>query len=291
MTDRSEDRFWTTAFGPNAPAFGAHKPSPWFATLTRHVQHPGNGLTSGLLRNIHAALIKSPRTLVDHVYRDVRLRLSPAHFSQERALLKTGRHPIEDDMAFFDQIDGRDVVFVDIGANAGLYSLMAARMAGPGSKIIAIEPEPGVFLKLSFQITANSLSERVHAYECAIGDAPGKLPLYRHVAGDTGQNTLISREETAALHNAVTVPVRTLVDVLAEEGLARIDLLKIDVEGSEDRALSPFFEQAPNTLWPRDILLEIKEQSKWQRDLLGQLRDAGYDIHKEMGENAWLRLR
>ena len=258
--------------------------------MTRRVQQPGHALTTEWLRKIHAAIIKSPKLLVDDRYRDIKLRLSPARFSQERALLKTGRHPIEDDLAFFDNIAHSDVVFVDIGANAGLYSLVAANLAGAGSRIVAVEPEPGVFLKLTFQVAANALEDRISAYACAIGEEAGELPLYRQDAGDTGQNSLVSDTGKGATDNAVMVPVRTLLDVIEEEGHDRIDLLKIDVEGAEDQALVPFFNQAPRSLWPRDVLLEIKEQSKWRHDLLGQMQSAGYQTIRELGDNSWLRL-
>ena len=59
--------------------------------------------------------------------------------------------------------------------------------------------------------------------------------------------------------------------------LSRIDALKIDIEGYEDRALLPFFAQAAESLWPRLLILERSDKD-WASDLMGALRKAGYGL-------------
>jgi len=73
----------------------------------------------------------------------------------------------------------------------------------------------------------------------------------------------------------VEVAVRPLISMIEEARLERIDALKIDIEGYEDRALLPFFDQAPKGLWPRLLILERSEKD-WASDLMGKLKDYGY---------------
>jgi hypothetical protein len=60
-----------------------------------------------------------------------------------------------------------------------------------------------------------------------------------------------------------------------EARLERIDALKIDIEGYEDRALLPFFAEASKSLWPRLLILERSERD-WATDLMGALTKSGY---------------
>jgi hypothetical protein len=66
-----------------------------------------------------------------------------------------------------------------------------------------------------------------------------------------------------------------LIDVLSQEGVRAIDALKIDVEGAEDRVLVPFFAAAPESLWPRFMIVEDTHEL-WRNDLFAVLHARGY---------------
>ena len=61
------------------------------------------------------------------------------------------------------------------------------------------------------------------------------------------------------------------------QGCKKIDVLKVDVEGYEDRVLVPFFENAPRGLWPRFVMLEHCNHHLWKQDCLAHLRAVGYE--------------
>ncbi|MEZ7137698.1 FkbM family methyltransferase, partial [Komagataeibacter sp. SM21] len=73
-----------------------------------------------------------------------------------------------------------------------------------------------------------------------------------------------------------TVRIRPLLDILTDAKVNKVDVLKIDIEGYEDRALMPFFRDAPSTLFPSHIIMEYSESDRWQSDLMGKLAQAGY---------------
>lgn len=122
------------------------------------------------------------------------------------------------------QLDNASTV-VDVGANVGYFSLMAAQRF-PDARIVAIEPIPSVFGCLQRN---TSHCERVTVINCAIADRPGLL-------------TMSFRPEMSAISSVtdtgdVTVDSRTLDEVVESLGLNSIDLLKIDTESYEAHVL------------------------------------------------------
>ena len=73
----------------------------------------------------------------------------------------------------------------------------------------------------------------------------------------------------------IYVESETLINILKNQNITKIDALKIDIEGFEDRALFPFFDEAPKSLWPTCIVIEPNSTS-WEKDILSRLETLGY---------------
>ncbi len=116
-------------------------------------------------------------------------------------------------------------VVLDVGANIGLFSLRHARA---GARVYAVEPHPEAFARLERNLAANGLGQRVTALPCALGAAEGWARLR---GGRATPLTRVIPDRSGA------VRLRTLDALAAELGLARIDLLKLDVEGAEVEVL------------------------------------------------------
>jgi hypothetical protein len=80
----------------------------------------------------------------------------------------------------------------------------------------------------------------------------------------------------APSRDAIKVPSLRLMRILIEAGLANVDALKIDIEGFEDRALVPFFEEASRMLWPRAVVIEHLSRDEWQQDCIADMIARGY---------------
>ena len=141
-------------------------------------------------------------------------------------------------------------VFVDAGANVGLYTL-AVRSFGP-MRGAAIEPDPENLRRLRFNLAASGATE-VAVVGCALSDARGEIELSA-AGGNRGEicGTSAMGSETAR------APAKPLLDVVREAGLERIDAMKIDIEGMEEIVLRAFFERAPKVLYPGMIVLEAR---------------------------------
>src|SRR6202012_5493798 len=76
--------------------------------------------------------------------------------------------------------------------------------------------------------------------------------------------------------DAIKVPALRLQRILEDAGVTRVDALKIDIEGFEDRALVPFFSEAQRTLWPRAVVIEHLSRDEWQQDCVADMLARGY---------------
>jgi FkbM family methyltransferase len=133
-----------------------------------------------------------------------------------------GLHEFED-MAFVLHALRREELFVDIGANVGSYSVLAAGVVG--APVLAFEPAPRAYAALMDNLRLNGLESCVEARRQGVGAQQGTL---RFTAGlDTVNHVVSTTEGTSA---AIEVPIVTL-DATLES--ARPCMIKVDVEGYE----------------------------------------------------------
>ena len=126
------------------------------------------------------------------------------------------------------------MTFVDVGANVGYYTALAARrVAGNGGRVIAFEPSPPVFARLQAMIQANRL-EHATAVQAGLSDSTGCVKLYLGIGSHNHTPTMVAHENTIA----TDVRIVTLDDEAERLGIERIDFLKIDVEGHESKVLA-----------------------------------------------------
>lgn len=199
----------------------------------------------------------------------IRMRCRGSDNLTEQRLLERGlRRNRASLTAIVGQLRPGDV-FVDVGANCGLFSLFAAKAVGASGCVLAIEPAPEMTRRLRFNVKANGFSN-ISVIEAAASSAEGRAAL--HVRQDQyGLSSLCHIGATG-----VDVPMAPLLAIIQTARVARIDALKIDIEGYEDRVLIPFIGEAPRHLWPRRILMEVEHATRWEGDCLATLVNAGY---------------
>jgi FkbM family methyltransferase len=127
-------------------------------------------------------------------------------------------------------------VLVDVGANSGYFSLLAAHRVGPRGRVFAFEPNPEVRRLLDTNVQLNRLGDRVQTVDYAICNRSAEQVRF-FVTPHSGFSTLSPEASHGGDYLAggrdITVATRTLDDWMSESGIARIDFLKIDVEGGE----------------------------------------------------------
>lgn len=110
-------------------------------------------------------------------YRGLRLALNP-HDPVVSGALTFGLYETGE-VRFFERILRPGLTVVDVGANIGLYTALAARAVGPAGRVIALEPEPETFGFLMQTIAANAFTN-VEPHQLAASAAPGAARLFRN---------------------------------------------------------------------------------------------------------------
>ena len=174
-----------------------------------------------------------------------RMHINPAHPNptlrrtfMAYALRRT--HEPATTQLFKEVVRPGDVV-VDLGANMGYFTLLAARLVGSEGRVFAFEPEPTNFAHLTRNIELNAYRQ-VTAYQKAVSDRYGSAKLFI-CTYDSGHHTINQFDGIAAYARgrpatAEWVEIDTVpLDEFLGEAAARVGVLKMDIEGAEALAL------------------------------------------------------
>lgn len=238
-------------------------------------------------KRLRAFVARHYRGPFDREADGLRFRLYPEANYDDRKIMARGRLPERAEHGLLSKLLGPGVVFVDIGANVGSYSLDAARR---GARVLAIEADSDTAAKLAFNLAANRLGD-VEVENVAVGARDEVLELWSEPS-NCGFATLVSdltTGEWAGDWRSRPVQVRPLADILADHRIDRVDVLKIDVEGFEDRALLPYLQGLDDSDLPGAILLETNCREHWQDDCISRLQARGYHAAGATKDNTIFR--
>ena len=270
-------------------AFGQHMPRGWMAGVVRLARRcPATWSGKRVAFFLRALAIPALRGKpLDVETIGARMRLYPAHNVAEKNLLFTPQYFDPAERAFLAERLRGDFVFIDVGANVGGYALAVAAQAGSRASILAIEPQPDIFERLSFNIRQNAFPN-IKAYACAIADHDGEITLFVD-ASNKGESSMrvVDVERGGA---QIKVPAKALSTILSEERFEHVDAVKLDVEGAEDLILEPFFRDVPRHLWPKILIVE-DAPARWAIDLPALIARQGYRTVLRTRTNVIYELR
>ena len=130
--------------------------------------------------------------------------------------------------------------FIDVGANIGYYSLLAAKV-NPLIEVVAFEPAPGPAQFLVQNIELNRLTGIIEPSTLALSDQQGEMnfysvrnPKYPEIPNLGGVGSLLQQSTN---REVIKVKLSTLDEFIRSKNSAVIDLIKMDTEGTEDQVL------------------------------------------------------
>ncbi|GAA1537586.1 FkbM family methyltransferase [Kribbella lupini] len=269
------------------PYVAAAKAGPGAARRVAHVLGRIEGLRPGGVQRIalrisprladaNPGLAKiSPAWAVDAVdvrRHGLRLRLD-LRDNLQAILYYAGRYEPATSRFLTAELRAGDVL-LDVGANIGLHTLGAAlRIRDLSSgRVIAFEPAGDAGSKLEEAAERNGLAEFVELVQAALGDRAQEAVLRadsRYDAADTGVRSLGGDGDVVQ-----QVPVVRLDDWARANDLPRLDVMKLDVEGSELAVLRGAAHTITR-LRPRAVLVEDKREDQ-RRELYDVLNQLGY---------------
>jgi FkbM family methyltransferase len=266
---------------PSPAPFGRLAPNAAQAAIIALAQR--TGLKRGAFRPMLSRLINLLRSgPLDVNYQGAAFRFYHQGSATERGALLNPDYNIEE-LQFLRAHVRDGGAFVDVGANVGTYALALARDVGADGKVIAIEPHPVTHARLAFNHAASGFRQ-VRLVQAAAGADDGEL-LIETDGDNLGASHIVAGD---AAGKAIRVPSLRLQRILEEADVISVDALKIDVEGYEDRVLTGFFKQAPQTLWPRAVVIEHLSKDEWQDDCIADMIARGYQASGKTRSNTLL---
>lgn len=169
--------------------------------------------------------------------------------------------------------------FLDAGANIGVFTVRASRIVGPAGRVVAIEASPSVNPWLVRNIAANRRDNVTHIPVAITDGAVDRVPFYAAPEDHFGMGSL-----AAQFHSRpVEVPADTIDNLLHANGVDRVDLFKIDIEGYEAAA----FRGARGLLTGAARPVVVFEFADWAEERAGmrpgdaqrELLNLGYSLH------------
>jgi len=201
------------------------------ACISRRLSRSGVPKLSGVLRRFYPT--KHGCTLIDDFDGDLKFRIDRGTYISS-LIYWHGAHSLAL-RRFLEAFLTPKMIFLDIGANQGEIALIAAKRLVQGT-VLAFEPSPQAFHNLQENIRLNGF-ENIKCLNYGLFDCPMESTIYvkrdidRAHTLNEGVSTLFAGESTDVVSDRVVL--RKLDDVVRTEGLCRVDLIKIDVEGAE----------------------------------------------------------
>ena len=171
--------------------------------------------------------------------------------------------------------------FVDVGANVGYYTLLAASCVGQRGHVIAIEASPSIFGLLKNNVQRNGIGTQVRSLNVAASDEAGTVTVYGGPKNNLGLTSTLPREDFKIEATVQSMPLR---DILTDDEMTTARLIKIDVEGLEGpvvRGLLPALSTCREDL---ELVLEVNggptPQGEKASDVVGLLREFGFNVYE-----------
>ncbi len=167
-------------------------------------------------------------------------------------------------------------VFVDIGANLGNLTVTASMAVGPEGRVFALEPHPKTFGYLLRTVEVNNCVN-ASCHNMAAGDRTGN-------SGFTDEPRKDDNNRIGP--GPLTVSTITLPDFIHENGIERIDLLKVDVEGFEHAVISGLTgeEDRVGCIYIESIDRNLRKYGSSGAELLALLNQFGFSVAKAHGD-------
>lgn len=176
-------------------------------------------------------------------------------------------------------------VFVDVGANIGYFTILAASLVGERGRAYAFEPDPANISLLTKSARHNALQSRIHSVQAGLStaDKTGNLYLSEDNLGD--HQIYAGVEDRPTVEISLLNGAEYLRRQLQRDGLAQIDLIKVDTQGSEYQVMAGLMPLLLDLSTPPSILIELTPFSLRQAGSSGR---ALIELLDTLGLNFWI---
>ena len=177
--------------------------------------------------------------------------------------------------------------FVDVGANEGWFSMLAAQLVGPRGRVLACEPQERLWQAISKNIALNRFTN-CQLLPFGISDAAGRAEINLYPSLNTGSSNI--SDSKRRWETKQVIELVTLADVLDSLNGGVVELVKVDVEGFEHKVLESAGDHLGTTI--KSLVVELHPE---QLEALGSsvqsvvrlLESRGYTKEYSSGVEVW----
>ncbi len=176
----------------------------------------------------------------------------------------------EDETTFLRKFLSPGMRVLDVGANFGVYTLLAAQSVGPNGRVYSVEPASTTARWLRANVALNNFGN-VEIFEHALSDKSGELRLSSQAGSEC--NRLV--DDTSQFQRGELVKVLRLDEFAHKCGIESVDFVKLDAEGAEKQIIDGgrrFLDQESPL-----VMFEIKSGQDIDLDLVRKFSDLGYE--------------
>lgn len=173
----------------------------------------------------------------------IKLWVDPASNFGKR-ILREGNYEADLTTAFVELLQSRQT-FVDVGANEGWFSMLAAKLVGPSGRVLACEPQERLWPVIIKNIFINDYAN-VQLLPFAVAEQPGEATINLYPSLNTGSSNISDTKRRWETQQRIKL--LPLTDILASLRGGDVDLMKVDVEGFEHKVLLSAGEHLGSTI-------------------------------------------
>lgn len=178
---------------------------------------------------------------------------------------------------------------LDVGANAGYFTLLMAERVGSAGKVIAIEAAPGNVTQLKRNVALNNFADRVQIVGAACSDTAGQMMFYVHPANDMLCRLELPKKGEldywlmGKKWQAVSVRADRL-SVLAGDAAQNVSFIKLDIEGFEHRVVNEILQNYLN----QRLCIAIEAKAPHVRETLEPFEREGFFVYDLQNDYKWM---
>jgi FkbM family methyltransferase len=200
-----------------------------------------------------------------------------------------GEYETETTQLFRDHINP-GMTILDIGAHVGYYTLLAARLAGSDGRVFSFEPDQDNYALLVHNVQLNGY-DNVTTVNQAVSDKSSSRTLFIS-ALDNGRHSMYHQRQPES--GSITVSATTADDYFGEINWPEIDLIKLDVEGSEldvINGMTELLKRSPAAKIIMELNPNLLENANVaSMDLLSQVIKRGFTLYRVEENTAPIEL-
>jgi FkbM family methyltransferase len=215
----------------------------------------------------------------------IKLWVDPASNFGKR-VLREGNYEADLTAAFGELLQPGQT-FVDVGANEGWFSMLAAKLVGSSGRVLACEPQERLWPVITKNIFLNGFAN-VHLLPFAVAEQPGEAVINLYPSVNTGSSNISATKRRWETQQRIKL--LPLTDVLGSLRGANVDLMKVDVEGFEHKVLLSAGEHLGKTIKRLVVELhpaQLEALGSSEDQVVALLESRGYAKRVVCGVDVW----